>query len=107
VGQGQISVAVYRAKAGHERALLRVIEDRLPLLRRLGLATDREHVLMRAGDGAIIEVSEWSSEDAIARAHEAPEVLALWARFDAVCDFVELNRLAECAGLFATFEALE
>jgi len=55
---GLISVAAFRPKPGRERELLNVIADRLPLLRRLGLATNREPILMRSRDGTIVQVSE-------------------------------------------------
>lgn len=103
---GQISVAAFRAKPGKEAELLAVIADRLPLLRRLGLATDRPAILMRSRDGVLVQASEWVSEEAIERAHHTPEVLALWARFDACCTFVKLGSLAEAADMFATFEAV-
>jgi len=103
---GQISVAAFKPKAGKEDELLQVIADRLPLLRRLGMATDREPVLMRSKDGVIIQVSEWTDDDAIRKAHETPEVLELWQRFDACSTYVKLDSLAESHEDFATFESV-
>lgn len=100
---GRISVAAFKAKAGKEPDLLQVIADRLPLLRRLGLATDREPILMRSRDGVIIQVSEWASEQAIDKAHETPEVHELWERFAACSEFVKLESLSEAHDDFATF----
>ena len=104
---GRITIAAFMPRPGKEAELLGVIADRLPLLRRLGLATDRPHVLMRSTSGAIIEVSEWVSDEAIERAHETPDVHALWARFDACCDYVRLNSLPEADHDFATFSGIE
>lgn len=104
---GLISVAAYRAKPGKEDELRQVIADRLPLLRRLGLATDREPILMRSRDGVFIQISEWASHEAIEKAHETPEVLELWERFTACADFVKLESLAETHEDFTTFDALE
>ena len=78
----------------------------LRLLRRLGLITDRSEVLMRSREGVILQVSEWCDDDAIRRAHETPEVLELWNRFDGCCQYVKLNALSESHDDFATFEAL-
>jgi len=103
---GRISVAAFRPKTGMEDELRRVIADRLPLLRRLGMATEREPILMRSTEGVVIQVSEWTDDEAIARAHEAPEVLELWRRFDACCTCVRLDTLAESHDDFATFEAV-
>ena len=103
---GVITVAAFRPKPGREDELLGVIADRLPLLRSLGLATEREPVLCRAADGAIIEISEWASPEAIERAHETPEVHALWERFEACSGFISVRELGETEGPFATFEAI-
>ena len=104
---GLISVAAFRPKPGMEEELLRVIADRLPLLRRLGFATDREAVLMRSKHGVVIQVAEWVDDEAIRKAHETPEVLALWDRFNTCSDYVKLEAIAECREDFATFDALD
>lgn len=103
----RITIAAFKPKPGREAELMAVIADRLPLLRRLGLATDRPNVTMRSHSGVILDVSEWASEEAIARAHQTPEVLALWMRFDACCEFVRLDTLKEAHEDFATFEAVQ
>jgi hypothetical protein len=103
---GRVTIAAFKPKPGREMELLRVIADRLPLLRRLGLATGREHILMRSREGVIVEVSEWISDEAINKAHQTPEVLALWERFDACCVYVKLDTLAEAHEDFATFDAI-
>jgi len=103
---GRITIAAFKPKPGKEEDLLGVLADRLPLLRRLGLATEREHIVMRTRAGMIVEVSEWISDEAIDKAHETPEVLALWARFDACCSYVKLDTLAEAHEDFATFDAI-
>lgn len=104
---GKISIAAFTPKPGKEDELLAVIADRLPLLRRLGFATDRTDILMRSRDGVIIQVSEWVSDDAIRRAHETPEVLALWKRFAACGRYVKLETLPETRDDFATFDPIE
>ena len=101
---GKISIAAFRPKPGKEDELLSVIASRLPLLRSLGLATERENITMRSADGVIVDVSEWVDEEAIARAHQTPEVLAMWERFDACCEFIKLDTLAETHDDFASFE---
>jgi hypothetical protein len=61
---------------------------------------------MRAKDGVVVEVFEWR-EGAVAKAHEHPEVLAMWAKYEAVCDYTRLTNLSEAHDLFATFEPIE
>ena len=101
--QGVCVIVAYRPKPGKAAELLEVVRSRVPTLRQEGLVTERAPVLMRAGDGILIEVSEWKSREAIDAAHKNPQVLALWQRFFAVCDCVPLKTLAEAAEMFAGF----
>lgn len=103
---GRIVVAAFKPKPGCEGELQRVMAERLPLLRRLGLATERAHITMQAADGTWVDVSEWVDSAAIDQAHQNPEVLALWERYARCCDYVQLKDLPESQHDFATFEAV-
>ena len=100
-------IACYRAKPGQEAALLDLLRGHLPALRRLGLATDRAPYSLRAADGTLVEVFEWSSAKAIESAHKHPEVQQMWAAFGLACTYVKLSQLAEAQNLFAEFPPLE
>jgi quinol monooxygenase YgiN len=101
-----IVIVAYRPKPGKESETLELVRSRVPTLHKEGLVTGRAPVIMRAGDGTIIEVSEWKSQDAIAAAHKNPNVLVMWNRFFEVCDCIPLNTLSESAEMFAGFEPL-
>lgn len=102
---GDMVIVAYRAKPGMMDALTALLADHVPFLRRLGLATDRPTLTMRARGDVIVEVFEWA-EGALAIAHEHPEVLRLWDRYAAVCDYVPLRDLAEAGDMFAQFTPL-
>jgi len=102
----RIVIAAFKPLPGKEVELEECLAVRSPLLRRLGLATDRANITMRATDGTILDVSEWVDDAAIAAAHETPEVLELWQRFEACSDYRRLNSLAEAHHDFATFESV-
>jgi hypothetical protein len=102
----RIVIAAFKPLPGKEDELVQCIAVRLPLLRKLGLATDRTNITMRAADGTILDVSEWVDDDAIGAAHQAPEVLELWRRFEACSDYRRLNSLAEAQHDFATFDSV-
>ena len=104
---GRFVIAAYRPKPGHEDALLRELRDHLPVLRREGLVTDRPPYLMRAKDGTILEIFEWVSTEAVERAHGNPAVLEMWARFEAVCEYVAPADVEEARGPFSEFTALD
>lgn len=103
---GRIVFAAFKPRPGKEQELLEVIAARLPLLRGLGLATDRAEVIVRSRAGVVVSVSEWVDDDAVNRAHRTPEVLDLWKRFEACSEYVRLDTLAETHEDFATFEAI-
>lgn len=103
---GDMVIVGYRPKPGQEAALLALTREHVPVLRRLGLASDRPALAMRAKDGTIVEVFEWK-DGAIAKAHEHPEVQAMWGRYAAACDYIPLAELAEAKDLFAAFEPIE
>ncbi len=101
---GVCVIVAYRPKPGREQELLEIVRTRVPTLRKEGLVTDREPVLMRSKNGTLIEVSEWKSREAIDAAHKNPTVLAMWDKFFALCDCVPLETLPESSEMFAGFE---
>lgn len=103
---GSISVACYKPRPGSEQALIELVRNHLPPLRAEGLVTNRDSIVMRAGDGTIIEIFEWKSADAIAAAHKNPVVLDLWKRFEAVCSYETPANLPEFQTMFANFAPL-
>ena len=104
---GVAVIVCYRPREGQAEALLAAVRDHLPALRAEGLVTDRPATAMRARDGTIVEVFEWRSQDAIGLAHGLPAVQEVWQRFEAACEYVSLDSLAEAADLFASFEPIE
>lgn len=104
---GRIVIAAYRPKPGRADQLVALCREHLPLLRAEGLASARPGVTMQAADGTVVEVFEWSSADAIRRAHEDPAVQALWARFAEVCEYVPVAAVPEAAQVFSEFEPLD
>ncbi len=104
---GRIVIAAYRPHPGKEAALLQEVKEHLPTLRRCALVTDRPAVVMRAADGTLVEVFEWTSREAIEKAHEEPLVQEMWARFASCCDYITLASLAESKELFAELAPVE
>jgi quinol monooxygenase YgiN len=103
---GVIVIVAYRPKPGKESDLLELVRNRVPILRKEGLATDREPTIMRARDGTIIEVSEWKSQEAIDAAHKNANVWAMWDKFFVACECVPLKNLSEAEEMFAGFEPI-
>jgi mevalonate pyrophosphate decarboxylase len=101
---GLITIACYRPKPGKAEGLKELMKTHLLRLRAEGLVTGRESIIMEAADGTIVEVFEWLSHQAIQNAHTNPAVLKMWGEYGEVCDYVNLNSIAESADMFAGFK---
>ncbi len=99
-------LAIYIPKEGHEADLEEEMVNHVPLLRGLGLATETPSTVLRASDGTIAELFEWVDHDAIAVAHGHPQVLEMWARYDACSTYGTLAELPNAQEMFAEFELI-
>jgi len=104
---GRTVIVIYRPKAGKNQELLQLVKDHVPILRSQKLVTDRTPMVMRAADGAIIEVFEWNSSDSIKSAHHNQAVQALWQKFSEVCDYEMAINVKEFQGIFSEFETID
>ncbi len=101
-----VVIVAYKPKPGKEADLLQLTREHVPLLRAEGLATDRPVIACQAKDGTIVEVFEWVA-GGTERAHNNPEVMKLWQRYAAACDYVPLVTLSESSTQFASFTPLD
>ena len=99
-------IVIYRPKKGKDGALLQLVKDHMSILRTQNLVTDRAPIIMKAGDGSIVEVFEWKSAEAIEEAHQNEVVQELWERFSQVCDYEIPVNVKEFQGLFSEFDVL-
>jgi hypothetical protein len=100
----RIVIVAYRPLKGKESGLMAVVKKHLAVLSAEGLVTDRKPIVMRAGDGSIVEVFEWKSGQAITAAHTNAAVQALWSEFSEVCSYEKPVNIAEFQNLFSEFE---
>ena len=103
---GDMVIVAYRPKPGREDELMKLAREHVPMLRNLGLATNRPALTMQGKDDVIVEVFEWV-KDGAQRAHSDPQVQQLWARYGEVCDYVPLADLPEASEMFAHFKPLD
>lgn len=104
---GVIVIACYRPLPGRAQELLELVRGHVPALRAQDLATVRAPIVMRAADGTLLEVFEWSSEEAIKRAHGLPVVQELWRRFADVCESIAPAQVPELASMFPHFHPVD
>lgn len=101
-----MAFATYKAKPGHEEALLELVKRHLPILRELQLATDKDSYIAKSKDGSLIEVFEWTSMNAIGAAHQHPAVADIWEKMTLIADFSPMSTLPEANRPFPGFEML-
>lgn len=102
---GRVVIVAYRPKPGREEELRALLAEHLALVRARGLVSESfGSVLLRSEDGALVEIFEWASQEAIDEAHHDEAVLDLWNRFDEVCHYEPLAKLPACQAPFAHFD---
>ncbi|WP_164019812.1 hypothetical protein [Pyxidicoccus trucidator] len=100
-------IAVYRPREGRQSELLELVREHVPALQKLGLATKRPALVMRAKDGSLVEIFEWVSAEAVEKAHHHPEVQMLWQGFEEVAEWSSLGSLEEAKTPFSHFDLVE
>lgn len=101
---GVIVIACFKPKEEKSDLLLEAVKEHLPVLRKEGLITEREGIIMRSKDGSIIEVFEWKSEESINMAHSNESVLKLWKKFEESCEYIPVGNIEEAKNMFPGFE---
>lgn len=86
----------YRAKKGHEQALLQLVKAHWPMMRQLGLATETPARIWkttdREGRVAYVEIFAWKDSKSSEVAHQTPEVMAVWEPMANVMDGMDIAR---------------
>lgn len=79
----QTVLATYRVRADGEEAFQRLLASHWPTLRRLGLVTERPPSIFRSAEDppTYVEIFTWAS-GGVERAHDHPDVLAIWEPMD-------------------------
>ena len=80
----------YRVKPGNETQFEALLTEHWPTLQRLGLVTDTPSQHFKGqeqdnGQPIYFEIFEWH-DGASERAHEHPEVMAIWEPMDGLCE---------------------
>ncbi|WDI30330.1 antibiotic biosynthesis monooxygenase [Hyphococcus flavus] len=100
-------IACYRPKPGKDDELRELMKTHLPTLRGEGLVEVGPSLCGKAKDGTIVEVFKWKSQAAIDAAHENKNVIAMWERFGAVCDYVTISDVEESKQMFSPFAPVD
>lgn len=83
-------ICQYRVRQGSEAAFEQLLTQHWPALQRLGLVTNSPSTIYRGFEQdnhqlIYFEIFTWLS-GAVERAHEHPEVMAIWEPMDQLCE---------------------
>lgn len=102
----RVVLAAYKPRLGMEDELLRIVEKHVVTLREEGLVSKRDNYVLRSASGAVIEIFEWLSEEAVEQAHTNKKIGSIWHEINSVADFVSLGDIEECGHPFPHFEVI-
>jgi quinol monooxygenase YgiN len=90
VSKPVLTHVTYRPKRGKEKQLLELVRRHWPTLHNAGLSTKDPAMVYRAQDKAgnvyFVEIFSWKDEQASSRAHQLPEVMAIWEPMGAILE---------------------
>ncbi|HEY0740847.1 MAG TPA: hypothetical protein VGD40_05260 [Chryseosolibacter sp.] len=103
---GRLAIALYKPRAGKAEDLRTILKDHISTLRQYELITDAGSFTALCEDGTVMEIFEWTHEEAKNHAHEHPAIRTIWGRMEGVCDFPPLKDLNEAKHPFANFQVI-
>jgi hypothetical protein len=84
------SLCIYRVKKGSEKAFRGLLAKHWPTLKRVGLGADVPSTIYQGleeeGQPIFIELLNWRDAEGANKAHEIPEVMAVWEPMGKLCE---------------------
>jgi len=84
------SLCIYRVKTGSESAFKKLLAKHWPTLLKVGLAADVPSTIYQGSEGEkrpiFVELLNWKDATGAHRAHELPEVMAVWEPMGKLCE---------------------
>lgn len=81
-------ISTYRVRAGKEAEFARIHAQAWPAYRRFGLVAETPHLVLQGVDDAgktyFVEILTWKDHEA--PDHASPEIRALWAQLESLCE---------------------
>ena len=102
----KLAIAMYKPRAGKSEELKKILKAHIPTLRKYELITDSSAFTVESEDGTILEIFEWTGDDAKNHAHEHPAIRSIWGSMEGICDFPAFQTLPESKTPFPNFSVL-
>jgi hypothetical protein len=101
-----IALILYSPRKGRKQELIEMLQHNIPVMRKLGLVTDREQILAGTKDGSIIQIFEWKSQDSQEQAMAHPVVQEMWLKAGNISEFQKPAAVAEFNEVFSMFKTI-
>jgi hypothetical protein len=101
-----IALILYSPRKGREQELVDMLQNNIPVMRKLGLVTDREQIIARSKDGSILQVFEWKRDDSQDQAMAHPVCQDMWLKVGNISEFQKPVAVAEFNEVFSMFETI-
>jgi hypothetical protein len=87
-GGTETVISTFRVREGKEAEFAKVHAQAWPAYRRFGLVLEKPHLVLQGVDEAgktyFVEILTWKDHDA--PDHASPEIQAIWAQLEALCE---------------------
>ncbi len=108
---GKIVIAAYRAKPERKEELIEIMRTKREFMLNEGFYSPRDPIAMTSSidPDLVIEVFEWTNNEAISKAHSDSRVLEIWKKMDEICYEIgsRPDSFPEAGNSFPNFEPLD
>jgi predicted enzyme related to lactoylglutathione lyase/quinol monooxygenase YgiN len=105
--KGCVVIGTYRPKQGKDQELLALLDQSFHALRASDLLGYYPRSVLKAAEGAYLEIFEWMSPDSMDQAMKDQSIQAVWKKIGDICEMLPISSLKEAAKPFAEFERVE
>ena len=103
----KVSIIVLKPKKDRTDELIALLKQSNTTMQKLGIASEREHIISASEDGSIIHIFEWASENSQDAAAEHSEIRDLWMEAERLCEFLKPSALKEFNEVFPSFTIIK
>lgn len=102
----KIALIVYKPWKDKSKELIDSLLANIPVMRKLGLVTDREQIVAQSKDGCIIQIFEWREEASEEQAMAHPVVQEMWMKVSKMSEFKKPMDIAEFQEQLSKFDTI-
>ena len=103
----KVAIIVLKPKKERTEELIALLKQSNTTMKRLGVSSNKDHIIYSSEDGSIIPIFEWAREDSQDVAAEHVEIRSLWMEAERLCEFLKPTALKEFNEVFPSFTIIK